>query len=267
MRRFLLLMLLLLVFFVSNSGISTAYEKEIKSLSTAMAEEITKSGKKSIAVVDFTDLQGNVTELGRFIAEEFSVALAGVGKGFEVVDRTHLKTLLQEHKLAITGVIDPTTAKKLGQVIGVEVLVIGTITPFSDYIRLSIKALVTDTAKIIGASSKDIAKTKAIEGLLGRGIDIRQETEINTNTTSKSWLGIDIYPGVFVSNVTIGSPADKAGIKPGDWIVECNGQRIMEWASFKNLISQTPIGSHIKLKVRRGKEEIILEAIIGERPQ
>ncbi len=47
-----------------------AYEQEVKQLSAQMAEAIAKSGKKTVAVVDFTDLQGNVTELGRFLAEE-----------------------------------------------------------------------------------------------------------------------------------------------------------------------------------------------------
>jgi len=50
---------------------------------------IEKDGKKKIAVVDFTDLDGSVTELGRFLAEEFSTAFAGTGKGFTVVDRIH----------------------------------------------------------------------------------------------------------------------------------------------------------------------------------
>jgi TolB-like protein len=155
-----------------------AYEKEIRSLSTIMAENIAKADKKSIAVVDFTDLQGNVTELGRFLAEEFSVALAGAGKGFEVVDRTHLKTILKEHKLSITGVIDPTTAKKLGQIAGVDALVTGTITPFGDSVRISVKILDTATAKVIGASSGDIPKTKAIEELLTKGIN----TEVTSST-------------------------------------------------------------------------------------
>ena len=109
-----------------------AYEQEINSLSTATAEKISAAGKKTIAVVDFTDLQGNVTELGRFLAEEFSVALAGTSKGFEVVDRTNLKSLLVEHKLASKGIIDPQTARKLGQIAGVDALITGTITPFGD---------------------------------------------------------------------------------------------------------------------------------------
>jgi len=171
MRKLVFVIFVSLTFLLSYSGVSTAYENEIRSLSNAMADNIAKAGKKRIAVVDFTDLQGNITELGRFIAEEFSVAIAGAGKGFEVVDRTHLKTIFTEHKLAMSGVIDPATAKKLGQIAGVDALVTGTITPFGDSVRIAVKILDTATAKVIGASSGGIPKTKAIEELLGRGIE------------------------------------------------------------------------------------------------
>jgi len=188
LRKILFTTIITVIFFLSNSNFSMAYEKEIKSISSTLAENIAKAGKKMIAVVDFTDLQGNVTELGRFLAEEFSVTFAGAGKGFEVVDRTHLKSILTEHKLSATGIIDPQTARKLGQIAGVDALITGTITPFGDSIRLSVKILDTSTAKVIGASSGDIAKTKAIEELLARGIEttqpFRQEPSAPTSSVS-----------------------------------------------------------------------------------
>jgi len=170
--QILLVSMLSIVFFVFTSPqLSFPYEREIKNISSVLSENISKTGKKTVAVVDFTDLQGNVTELGRFLAEELSVALSEVGKGFEVVDRIHIKSLLKEHQLALTGLIDPTTARKLGEIAGVHALVTGTITPFGDSIRLAVKVLDTATAKVVGGSRGDIAKTKAIEELLAKGIE------------------------------------------------------------------------------------------------
>ncbi|MCS7042072.1 MAG: CsgG/HfaB family protein [Bryobacteraceae bacterium] len=157
-----------LVLAAAPSGL--AYDKEIRTMAETMAESILQSGKKTIAVVDFTDLQGNVTELGRFLAEEFSVALARSGRGFEVADRTHLRAILAEHKLASTGLIEPATARRLGQLAGVEVLVTATLTPFGESVRLAVKGLDTATAKVILAAATDIPKTRAIDELLGRGI-------------------------------------------------------------------------------------------------
>lgn len=173
------------IFLLANAHFSVAYEKEINNLSISMAEKIATSGKKTIAVVDFTDLQGNVTELGRFLAEEFSAALVDTGKGFEVVDRIHLKSILKEHKLSATGLIDPTTARKLGKIAGVDAIVTGTITPFGERVRVSVKVLATDTAKIICASRGNIPKTKAIEELLAKGIETGIEAAAPGTTPAK----------------------------------------------------------------------------------
>jgi hypothetical protein len=115
-------------------------------------------------------LQGNVTELGRFLAEELSVSLASSDNGFEVVDRTNLKAIIKENKLSLTGLIDPATAQKIGKIAGTDALITGTLTPFGDSVRLAVKVLDTSTAKIITASTINIAKTKAIEDLLGSAI-------------------------------------------------------------------------------------------------
>lgn len=181
--RFSSIFVLMLIFILAIPSFALAFEKEINNLSISMAGDIANADKKMIAVVDFTDLQGNVTELGRFLAEEFSVALAGADKGFEVVDRTHLKSIIAEHKLSATGLIDPKTARKLGEIAGVEALITGTITPFGDSVRLSVKILDTATAKVIGASRGNIAKTQAIEELLSRGVESGQSFGTRPSST------------------------------------------------------------------------------------
>ncbi len=51
------------------------YEKEIEELSAKMATKIADKGKKTVSVVNFTDLKGNVTHLDQFIAG-YSIAIA-----------------------------------------------------------------------------------------------------------------------------------------------------------------------------------------------
>lgn len=166
--------LLLFVFAVmlcfTSLGATTAYEKEINNISAAMAEKIAAAGKTKVAVVDFTDLQGNVTELGRFIAEEFSTSLLIARKGFTVIDRTHLIALLKEHKLAAKGLIDPTTAKKLGKIAGAEALITGTLTPLGESVKITVKLLDTETAALIDANRGNIPMTDAIKKLMETGV-------------------------------------------------------------------------------------------------
>jgi TolB-like protein len=146
------------------SGVVLA--QDLKPISTTLAAGIATSGRKTVAVVDFTDLEGNATRLGRFLAEEVSVDLVAQAKDFDVIDRTHLKVILEEHRLSATGLIDPATARKLGQIAGADALLTGTMTPLGDSIRLNLKVLDTQTAKMLTAASTDIPKTPAITALL-----------------------------------------------------------------------------------------------------
>lgn len=159
---------LLALFYVSSAGISFAYEKEVNSFSASIAEKIAGNGKKTVTVINFTDLQGNMTEIGRFFAEEFSVALADAGKGLEVLDRNSLKFIMAENKAFSTGIIEPRSIKKINQDAGVEALITGTITPFSDTIRISIRIIDTKTGIMFGSLRGNIARTKAVEELLAK---------------------------------------------------------------------------------------------------
>jgi TolB-like protein len=155
---------------VCLSSPAISYEREIANLSSILASSISKSGKKSIAVVDFTDLQGHVNELGRFIAEEMSGNMTSQSQGFDILDRNHMKKILEEQKLSLSGLMDPDAIKKIGKLAGADVIIAGTITPFGDSIRVSCKAIDTATAKVIGSARGDIAKTATIADLLKLGI-------------------------------------------------------------------------------------------------
>jgi len=161
----------LLILFCAQIASAGTYEEELQGLSLKIAKNIERSGKRTVAVVDFTDLQGNVTELGRFIAEELSANLVSLKKGFRVIDRLHLKSIIAEHKLSTSWFLEPKAVEKFGKISGVDAIVTGTVTPFGDSVRVSAKVITTDTAEVIAAATGNIAKTKAIEGLLARGIE------------------------------------------------------------------------------------------------
>jgi TolB-like protein len=185
-KSFLFVVIIALFFLISSFGL--AYENEIQSLTGDLAKKITNSKKKVIAVVDFTDLKGNITELGRFLAEELSISLAASDNGFEVVDRNHLKSLLQEYKLSMSGLIDLKTTQKIGQISGTDALVTGTVTLFESSIRLGVKVLDTKTAKIITAATINIAKTKDLDDMMKNKIQSSISTPTPTLLNQKSVL-------------------------------------------------------------------------------
>jgi len=166
---------LLLLVVTSMPASARGQGADLEQAATALAGRIAAAGGTTVAVADFTDLQGRVTELGRFFAEELSISLVNAGQGLKVIDRGHIRTLLREHKLAGSGVIDPDTAAELGRIAGVGVLVTGSVTESSDSaVRLTLKALDTKTAAILAATATTTPRTAAMTGLLRR--DVVSET-------------------------------------------------------------------------------------------
>jgi len=141
-------------------------------LARSMAEKVVASGIRTVAVVDFTDLQGNVTELGKLIAEGFLAALINSDKGLAVVDKSRFEGILKAHKLTASGITDPNAAKKLGKVASVDAIVTGTVIPFGNTVRTSAKLLLTQTGKVICAYRENIPKPKAIKELLAKRTDL-----------------------------------------------------------------------------------------------
>jgi len=179
--KFVLTFLIFAFIIIFISGQSIAYERELKELSANMISKIDQSGKKSIAVTDFTGLQGEVTELGRFIAEELSIELMNNVKKFEIIDRNHLKSIMKEHKFALSGLVDPKTIKEIGKIVGVDAIITGSVIPFGDNIKVTCKVIATDTARVISAGKINIAKTKAIDDLLVKEIGDGSKSKSESN--------------------------------------------------------------------------------------
>jgi TolB-like protein len=143
-----------------------AFELEIEEISRSVAGALQEAGKTRVAVVDFTDIQGRPDPLGRFLAEELSVALVSVAVDFRVVDRLHLQTILSENEIQRAGVFERDTTRKLLALTEVDALVTGRLTPSSTRIRMTVKVLDTDTASLLGAVSVSIERDELIDELL-----------------------------------------------------------------------------------------------------
>jgi serine protease Do len=70
-------------------------------------------------------------------------------------------------------------------------------------------------------------------------------------------------PGARVENVMPGSGADKAELKEGDVIVALNGDAIENRETLIERIGKMEPGDAVKLLVKRGEEEIEIEATLG----
>jgi TolB-like protein len=144
----------------------SSYDDAIKQVSTQLAGEIASSGKKAVAVSEFTDLDGNTTELGRFLSSDLSDALAAQANGFTVIDRAQ--------------------SKGTPQASAIDAWVNGSLTAFSDHVRLSAKLVDATTSAILGTASVDIPRTKDIDDLLARSASAAPMKSGNSRAANSS---------------------------------------------------------------------------------
>ncbi len=152
-------------------------DKELSDVASKLAPLINENGKKRVAVLDFTDLQGGSSELGKYVAEQMIVNLVMVKSNFSVLDRANFRKILAEHKLTATGLIDPENAKKLGQFTGVDALILGTIVSKGQKVAVTAKIITTDTAEIVGAAKTEFKSDESIQQLLAQAAKSEETKE------------------------------------------------------------------------------------------
>ncbi len=123
--------------------------------------------KIKIAVLDFQQQgEGFASEdMGAMVAEWFITALVKEGR-FDVVERGMLNKILEEQKLAMTGMVDPSTATELGRLLGVKVIISGSVIRLEEIIEINARIIDVESASIITAENVKSSTATRLEDLV-----------------------------------------------------------------------------------------------------
>jgi serine protease Do len=77
-------------------------------------------------------------------------------------------------------------------------------------------------------------------------------------------LGMDKGHGALVANVSKDGPAEKAGVKVGDVIVDFDGKEVKDSGDLPIIVARTPVDKKVRMKVLRDKKEVTLAVSVGE---
>ena len=137
--------------------------------------------------------------------------------------------------------------------------------------------------EVIGINTAIIAPGQS--GSIGIGFAIPANAASNVidqliefGETKRGWLGVRIQEvtkeiaeveklkkpaGALVASVGQNSPADKAGIKAGDIILEFDGKKIDTMRTLPKVVANTKVGKSVELKIWRNKKSINKKLVLG----
>ena len=146
-------------------------------------------------------------------------------------------------------------------------------------------ALVDTSGNLVGINSLIYSKTGANEGIaftipvsLAKHV---MEDIIRHGAVVRGWIGVevqDVTPeiaesfrlsktsGALIAGVIRGGPADRAGVRPGDVLVEIAGKPVKDVTSMLNTVADLEPDSKATARLLREKDSLEIELTIGKRP-
>ncbi len=146
-------------------------------------------------------------------------------------------------------------------------------------------ALVNVKGELVGINTAIFSTTGGYQGI-GFAIPSNMVKSVMESLTKKGkvvrgWLGVSIQQltpelakqfklkedkGTLINDVVENSPAEKAGMKRGDIILEYNGKKTEEPYILRNMVANTLPGEEHIVKIMRDNKIMTLKVVIGELP-
>ncbi len=210
-----------------------SYSQEESSLKTP--EKTSSSGKPetegdigerlSIAVLPFSS-QGIGSELGGVDLLDKLITGFVNSKRFKVIERAQLEKILEEQKLGLSGIVDPATAAEIGKGIGVDAVVLGSVTRAGNSLSIDARLIDTENATIISA-----------QDAYSNQISLYQISEMINKLAQKFTNDLPLIKGLVINtngdNITIDLGSEKKIKKGMKCIVYREGDPIVHPVSGK----------------------------------
>lgn len=123
--------------------------------------------KTKIAVLDF-QLQGgrhDSNDMGKIVAEWLITALVKEGR-FDVIERRLLEKVLQEQKMHASGLVDESSASKLGKVLGAKIVITGSVMQFQNVMEVNARIIEVESSSIVAAENVKSTSAAKLEDLV-----------------------------------------------------------------------------------------------------
>src|SRR5437867_9203490 len=141
----------------------------VERLAAELAKSVPTGKTLRVAVTDFPDLQGVTSNLGRYVAERLTTRLSAQTEKFRVIERRRLGQVLGELNFSMSDLVDPSKAKQLGRMLGVEAIVVGTVSDLGNSVDIDARIIEIETNNILRGMTVGISKDETVRRLWDEG--------------------------------------------------------------------------------------------------
>ena len=169
-RVFIFLLSLIMLLSITGPGYGKSIQgmelhEGLDDLTRQLTKGLSSRSPMTVVVADFRGINGEVTALGRYMAEEMITRLFTLS-GVRVIERGQLEKALEELKFDQTDLFDPDLAKKLGMFVGADAILAGTITSLDSTIRVNARMFNTERGEVLAVGTATIARDEKVDRLL-----------------------------------------------------------------------------------------------------
>ena len=157
-----------------SEEIKISLSSQLEKLTNQIISSLDQNKKNKIAIMEFVNMQGKVSNMGKYISEELTTRLYLTGK-FEVIERQLLDKIIEEQKISLSGMIDESSAVELGRVLGVDAIASGTITDLGTSVKVNARLISAESGKLFSVASVEIPKSDKVKVLLSQSIATTEE--------------------------------------------------------------------------------------------
>ena len=147
-------------------------------------------------------------------------------------------------------------------------------------------ALVDSGGNLVGINTAIFSRSG---GSMGIGFAIPVSTAkmvleqiVRNGSVTRGWIGVEVQEitpavaesfrlestrGALIAGVLRDGPADRAGVKPGDILVEVEGKPVADPTSMLNLVAALAPGASARMKLKRQGKDVEAAVTVGRRPK
>ncbi|MFH1562990.1 MAG: FlgO family outer membrane protein [Nitrospirota bacterium] len=163
------------LFFVIPCYAAGNLETAMVDLSTQLSQYVSTPKELTIGVVEFQNLSYKNTNMEKFLCEELTNQLF-LTKKFKVIEKSQLYKVIEEQKLSLNQVVDPENAGKIGKILGIDGILIGSIAEKDNSIVINARIVNVAQGEILATANVNIPIDKQILILQGREIPLELQT-------------------------------------------------------------------------------------------